>query len=67
MVDKYEIRIEGHLNPRWSDWLGGLTIAHLENGVTLLSGTVPDQAALHDLLAKVRDLNLKIVSIEKIG
>lgn len=67
MVDKYEIRIEGHLNPRWSDWLGGLTIARLENGVTLLSGTVPDQAALHDLLAKVRDLNLKIVSIEKIG
>jgi hypothetical protein len=67
MTDKYEILIEGHLNPRWSDWLGGLTIAHLENGVTLLSGAVPDPAALHDLMTKVGDLNLKIISIEKTG
>ena len=63
MTDKYEIRIEGHLNPHWSEWLDGFAITNLENGETLLSGLVRDQAALQDLLAKIRDLNLKLVSI----
>lgn len=59
----YEIRIKGLLQPDWSDWLEGLAITPLENGETLLSGPLPDQAALHGVLAKIRDLNLKLISV----
>ncbi len=59
----YHIRLEGHLDPSWSEWLDGMAITHLESGETLLSGALADQAALHGLLAKVRDMNLKLVSI----
>jgi hypothetical protein len=59
----YEIRIKGHLDDRWSDLFGGLTITLEENGDNLLTGPVVDQAALHGLLKKVRDLGMLLVSV----
>jgi hypothetical protein len=61
----YEIRIEGQLTPSWSEWLEGISIVPLPNGETLLTGPVADQAALHGLLNRIRDMNLKLVSVEK--
>ena len=58
-----EIRIKGHLDNRWADWFDGLTITLEDNGDTLLTGSVVDQAALHGLLKKVRNLGLPLVSI----
>ena len=60
---RYEIRIQGHLANRWADWFEGLTITLEDNGETLLAGPVTDQAALHGLLRKVRDLGLPLVSV----
>ena len=59
----YEIRIKGHLDDRWSDWFGGLIINLEDNGDTLLTGLVVDQAALHGLLKKVRDLGMPLISV----
>ena len=59
----YQIRIKGHLGREWTDWFGGLTITLEEDGDTLLTGAVVDQAALHGLLKKVRDLGMPLVSI----
>lgn len=58
-----EIRIKGHLDDRWADWFDGLTIRREENGHTLLTGHGVDQAALHSLLRKVRDLGLPLLSV----
>ena len=58
----YQIRIEGHLGPKWTDWFGGLSITQEDNGETLLTGPVVDQAALHGLLRKVRDLGMPLIS-----
>ena len=63
---RYEIRIKGHLDDRWTDWFGGLTITLADNGNTLLTGTVLDQAALHGLLKKVRDLGMSLISVNRI-
>ena len=62
----YQIRLEGHLGHQWTDWLGGLTITLEENGDTLLTGPVVDQAALFGLLKKVRDLGMPLVSINRL-
>ena len=59
----YEIRIKGHLRAQWSDWFEGLTITLEEEGGTLLTGTVVDQAALHGWLKKVRDLGMPLLSV----
>ncbi len=63
MPEYNQIRIKGHLDPRWSEWFGDLRLTHLEGNETLLSGQLPDQAALHGLLERVRDLNLTLVSV----
>jgi len=62
-VTVYDIRVKGHLDGRWSEWFGGLTITNPEEGETLISGEIVDQAALHGVLAKVRDLGLPLVAV----
>jgi len=62
----YRIRIKGHLGREWTDWFEGLTITLEENGNTLLTGPVIDQAALHGLLKKVRDLGMPLLSVNRI-
>ena len=59
----YQIRLQGHLDTRWSDWFDGLALSHEADGTTLLSGPVIDQSALHGLLLKIRDLGVPLVSI----
>jgi hypothetical protein len=62
----YEIRLKGHLEARWSKWFNGMTIKLEDNGDTLLTGAVVDQAALHGLLKKVRDVGLPLLSVNSI-
>lgn len=59
----YQIRLEGHLGHQWMDWFDGLAITLTEDGDTLLTGPVVDQAALHGLIKKVRDLGLPLISV----
>jgi hypothetical protein len=59
----YQIRIKGHLSSQWTDWFGGLSITLEDNGETLLTGPVVDQAALHGLLRQVRDLGMPLLSV----
>jgi hypothetical protein len=63
----YEIRIKGHLDDRWAEWFEGLAITLEDDGDTLLTGPVIDQAALHGLLKKVRDLGLPLLSVNSVG
>ena len=62
----YQIRVKGQLGPQWTDWFGGLTITPEANGDTLLTGPVVDQAALHGLLRRVRDLGLPLLSVRPV-
>jgi hypothetical protein len=63
---QYEIRIRGHLEPRWAAWFEGLTLTREAEGTTLIRGPVADQAALHGLLQKVRDVGLPLVSVRNV-
>ena len=63
MPEYYEIKIRGHLDQRWSDWFADLKLTYLDGDVTLLSGSLSDQAALHGLLERIRDLNLTLLSV----
>jgi len=62
----YQIRVKGHLGRQWTDWFGSVTITLEDNGNTLLTGPVVDQAALHGMLRKVRDLGLPLVSVIRV-
>ena len=62
---RYEIRLAGHLDARWAAWFDGLTVRHESDGTTLISGPIADQAALHGLLQRVRDLGLPLVSVTR--
>jgi hypothetical protein len=62
----YQIRIEGHLGPGWTDWFDGMDITLTDNGDTLLTGSVVDQAALHGLLRKVRELGIPLISAVRV-
>ena len=64
--DVYRITIKGHLGPQWSDWFDGLTITLAGNGETMLTGPLVDQAALHGVLIKIRDLGLPLLSLTHI-
>jgi hypothetical protein len=62
----YQVRIKGHLGGQWTDWFGGLSITLEENGESLLTSPVIDQATLHGLLRKVRDLGMPLVSVTRV-
>jgi hypothetical protein len=62
----YELRIEGHLDEHWSAWFGGMSLIREDDGTTTLRGRVADQAALHGLLAKVRDLGTTLISVRTV-
>ncbi|MGH8969651.1 MAG: hypothetical protein ACRDV1_06840 [Actinomycetes bacterium] len=65
--EHYEIRLAGHLDQRWAEWFDGLTLTHQSDGTTVLHGPVVDQAALHGLLQKVRDLGLPLASVAQVA
>ena len=62
----YEIRLKGHLDSRWAAWFDGLSLTHESDGTTTLHGPIVDQAALHGVLQKVRDLGLPLVSVTQV-
>ena len=59
----YELRVSGHLDPHWSAWFAGLDLAHEADGTTTLSGAVADQAELHGILTRIRDLGVTLISV----
>jgi hypothetical protein len=63
---RYEIRLQGHLGGRWAAWIDGLDLTHESDGTTVIRGMVTDQAALHGLLAKVRDLGLPLIAVTQL-
>lgn len=64
---EYRIRVKGHLDSRWSEWFGGLTITNEPTGEAVLTGPILDQVALHGILTKVRDLGLTLISVTPAG
>ena len=63
---RYEIRVKGHLDQRWSEWFDGMTITNEQNGDAIISGPMVDQAALHSLLVKVFNLNLPLIAVSRV-
>lgn len=66
MAQHYEIRLKGHLDLSWSEWLDDMTIIHQDNGETLLTGPVADQAALHGVLNRMRDIGIPLISVNPV-
>lgn len=66
-VPQYEIRVAGHLGSRWAEWFDGLDLINEDDGTTVISGPVVDQAALHGLLSKLRDLGVPLVSVVQLA
>ena len=64
--ERYEIRLKGHLAPRWAAWFDGLSLTNENDDTTIIHGLVADQAALHGLLQKVRDIGLPLVSVTRV-
>ncbi len=65
-IPQYEIHVKGHLGPRWTAWFDGLSVTNVDGGMTVIRGSVVDQAALHGLLQKLRDIGLPLVSVTQI-
>jgi hypothetical protein len=66
MEEIYRIRVRGHLDARWSDWLEGMAVHHQDDGTTELIGPVADQAAVHGVIARIRDLGLPLISVNRV-
>ncbi len=64
---RYEIRVMGHLDPRWITWFDGMRVSRENDGTTVIAGEVADQAALHGLLLRVRNLGLPLVAVTRVG
>ena len=62
----FEIKIKGHLNHRWEEWFYDLAITHERDGTTTLCGPLPDQTVLHSILERIRDMNLQLISVNKV-
>ncbi len=67
MDDTYQFRVQGHLDDRWSDWLGGLAVQRQDDGTTVLVGAIVDQAALHGVIARIRDLGLPLLAMDRVA
>jgi len=67
METQYHIRVKGHLDDHWSDWFGGLTITNQANGEAVLAGPLADQAALHGVLIRIRDLGLPLLAVTTVA
>jgi hypothetical protein len=63
---RYEIRLGGHLEPRWAAWFDGMTLTHADDGSTVLTGAALDQAALHGVLHKIRDLGVPLLAVRRL-
>jgi len=64
--ETYEIHVDGHLQDRWMEWFEGMTLTREEDGTTTLNGPLPDQTALHSILLKIRNMNLKLLSVRQV-
>ena len=62
----YKIKLQGHLDTKWSEWFYGMTITHEPDGATTLYGPLPDQVVLHSVLDRIRDMNLQLISVNQI-
>lgn len=66
-TETYELRIRGRLDPRWSSWFDGMTVALAADGITVITGPVVDQAALQGLLRKVHDMGIELIAVTQLG
>ena len=65
--ENYEIKIQGQLDTKWSEWFYGMTVTHEREGTTTLCGSLPDQTVLHSVLERIRDMNLTLISVNQIA
>ena len=63
----YEIKLQGHLDTKWSEWFYDMTITHESDGTTTLRGALPDQVVLHSVLERIRDMNLTLINVNKLN